>query len=357
MKREEEEANKVHGGSKRHPILVTPIVPPVGNTSSSILGLFKVNARNDVTAMICSFFYANGIPFNVPMSPFWFEMVKAINEAPKGYKPPSSEKIRTTLLDKEKYKVGEDESSIALFGICAHPHYYSQAWLRGGPQRRKHHADPYVDQLYLNVVERMVSEPLERVMIRQQLSDYLSNKGGTFAQPQAIADRVTMLALAWWDMEHNLLYDACVASLGNINLSSQAEGSSSNAQEQAGPTPILSKSQQRKIKRRNHAVEWRPQGNTTSQENVEEAPAVTDVLVETAPVETTPPLTVEVLETLPNPITDIVAIPRQQANIVNPPLKLVMLWSSLSQIIPVYRKKNRCNSWKWQWTLTFLSLL
>ncbi|KAF9608808.1 hypothetical protein IFM89_011846 [Coptis chinensis] len=60
------------------------------------------------------------------------------------------------------------------------PHYYSQAWLRGGPQRRKPHADPYVDKIYLDVVERMVREPLEMVVIRQQLSDYLSSND-TFA--------------------------------------------------------------------------------------------------------------------------------------------------------------------------------
>ncbi|KAF9599407.1 hypothetical protein IFM89_036987 [Coptis chinensis] len=300
MKREEEEANKVHGGSKKHPILVTPIVPPIGNTSSSILGLFKVNARNDVTAMIGSFFYANGIPFNVAslaLSDEWEKIKKGRS------KNIEHEKVKKTILDDEfwekaklilsftkpiwlmirfcdsdKAVIGEvyqrmsDMLSEIKEALLDHwelsdimedlinfrwekmnrplhclayvltPHYYSQAWLRGGPQRRKPHADPYVDKIYLNVVEKMVSEPFERVVIRQQLSDYLSNKG-TFARPQAIADRVTMSALAWWDMygndiegveerEHNLLYDACVASLGNIKLSFQAEGSSSNAQEQ-----------------------------------------------------------------------------------------------------------------------------
>ncbi|KAH9314484.1 hypothetical protein KI387_023111 [Taxus chinensis] len=46
--------------------------------------------------------YANGLSFNVVRSPYWHEMVKAINEAPKGYKSPGYEKIRTTLLDKQK---------------------------------------------------------------------------------------------------------------------------------------------------------------------------------------------------------------------------------------------------------------
>ncbi|CAO2822832.1 unnamed protein product [Amaranthus hypochondriacus] len=42
---------------------------------------------------------ANAIPFNVLRSPYWGEMVYAINDGPKGYKSPSSEKARTTLLD------------------------------------------------------------------------------------------------------------------------------------------------------------------------------------------------------------------------------------------------------------------
>jgi len=34
-------------------------------------------------------------------SPYWHDMVKTINEAPKGYKSPNYEKARTVLLDRE----------------------------------------------------------------------------------------------------------------------------------------------------------------------------------------------------------------------------------------------------------------
>jgi hypothetical protein len=38
-------------------------------------------------------------------SPYWHDLVKGINKAPKGYKSPSNEKARTMLLDKEKAKI------------------------------------------------------------------------------------------------------------------------------------------------------------------------------------------------------------------------------------------------------------
>lgn len=45
--------------------------------------------------------YTNGLAFNVVHSPYWQQMVKAINEAPKGYKGLSFEKVCNTLLEKE----------------------------------------------------------------------------------------------------------------------------------------------------------------------------------------------------------------------------------------------------------------
>ena len=54
---------------------------------------------------IYRFLYANGIPFNVLRSPYWHEMVSAINDAPKGYKSPGYEKSRTVGLDHEKAKI------------------------------------------------------------------------------------------------------------------------------------------------------------------------------------------------------------------------------------------------------------
>jgi hypothetical protein len=58
-----------------------------------------------VDAKVVRFLYACGIPFNVLRSPYWHDLVKGINEAPKGYKSPNYEKARTVLLDREKTKI------------------------------------------------------------------------------------------------------------------------------------------------------------------------------------------------------------------------------------------------------------
>ena len=64
--------------------------------------------RDAVDMQIMLFLCANGIPFNVLRSPQYYEMVAAIQRAPKGYKPPAYEKARTTLLDACKRKVEND---------------------------------------------------------------------------------------------------------------------------------------------------------------------------------------------------------------------------------------------------------
>ena len=45
------------------------------------------------------------MPFNVLHSPYWHDLVKGINESPKGYKSPSYENARTVLLDRERAKI------------------------------------------------------------------------------------------------------------------------------------------------------------------------------------------------------------------------------------------------------------
>jgi hypothetical protein len=51
------------------------------------------------------FLYACGIPFNVLRSPYWHEMVQAINGAPKGYRSPEYDKSITLGLDRERAKI------------------------------------------------------------------------------------------------------------------------------------------------------------------------------------------------------------------------------------------------------------
>jgi hypothetical protein len=61
--------------------------------------------RDDVDAQVFMFLYACGIPFNVLRSPYWHEMVQAINGSPKGYRIPVYEKARTLGLDRERDKI------------------------------------------------------------------------------------------------------------------------------------------------------------------------------------------------------------------------------------------------------------
>jgi hypothetical protein len=56
-------------------------------------------------AKISRFLYTCGIPFNVLRSPYWHEMVQAINGAPKEYRSSGYDKARTLGLDKERTKI------------------------------------------------------------------------------------------------------------------------------------------------------------------------------------------------------------------------------------------------------------
>ncbi|KAK8662637.1 hypothetical protein V6N13_024528 [Hibiscus sabdariffa] len=71
---------------------------------------FGTMAREAVHLKIMRCLCANAIAFNCLRSPQWHEMVQAINQAPKGYKSPSFEKARTSLLD-ECYRSVEKELS------------------------------------------------------------------------------------------------------------------------------------------------------------------------------------------------------------------------------------------------------
>ena len=63
---------------------------------------FNNDAREIADAAVAQCIYANGLPFNLVRSPYWAKMIKAVNEAPKEFKSPGYEKIRTTLLSAQK---------------------------------------------------------------------------------------------------------------------------------------------------------------------------------------------------------------------------------------------------------------
>ncbi|ERM96108.1 hypothetical protein AMTR_s00841p00011080, partial [Amborella trichopoda] len=64
-------------------------------------------ARDDVDNTVACFFYAHGIFFNVTKGPRFYEMIYAVNNGPKGYVPTKYQRIRTTLLDKERSRINQ----------------------------------------------------------------------------------------------------------------------------------------------------------------------------------------------------------------------------------------------------------
>ncbi|KAL4591672.1 hypothetical protein LXL04_004642 [Taraxacum kok-saghyz] len=69
---------------------------------------FKMLERDEVDMKIIRGLCANGIPFNVLRNPQFLEMIQAIQKAPDGYKPPSYENARTSLLDQCAREVGKE---------------------------------------------------------------------------------------------------------------------------------------------------------------------------------------------------------------------------------------------------------
>jgi hypothetical protein len=66
------------------------------STSRRTIGdFFDIGGRDEVDAKVACFLYACGVPLNVLRSPYWHDMVRAINEKyPQGYKSPNYEKAR-----------------------------------------------------------------------------------------------------------------------------------------------------------------------------------------------------------------------------------------------------------------------
>ncbi|PRQ20008.1 putative ribonuclease H-like domain-containing protein [Rosa chinensis] len=75
---------------------------PKKSTASALDDMFKIMDKNSVDMKVMRGLCANGIPFNVLRNPHFHEMISAINNGIRGYKAPSYEKARTTLLDECK---------------------------------------------------------------------------------------------------------------------------------------------------------------------------------------------------------------------------------------------------------------
>jgi hypothetical protein len=60
---------------------------------SRIAKMVNVQGREEVETRVARAIYACGIPFNVVWSPYWQDMVRAINTTPQGFKGPNYEKL------------------------------------------------------------------------------------------------------------------------------------------------------------------------------------------------------------------------------------------------------------------------
>ncbi|OVA14104.1 dTDP-4-dehydrorhamnose reductase [Macleaya cordata] len=311
MKKEEDEAVQIFGARNKAPPSIIPTIPPKTSTMAgkkSVVDMFKKVARNDVDSVIASFFYTNGISFNVARSPFWVDMVRlkdaligmVSSEEWEKIKSGSSrsnvqhEDVKRTILDDdfwqktrtiltfvkpiwemirfcdsdravigEVYQLMEDmlgsikeelsnsndigtyhvvegfvlqrweKMNLPLHGLAyvLTPFYYSKAWLTslgpGGERRKKPHADHCVGSLYLDAVDRIVKDPREQMLVRAQLSDFVSNKG-IFGRSQAINDRQTLSAIQWWD-----LYGVVAAELYNVAVKVLSQSVNTSCAERA----------------------------------------------------------------------------------------------------------------------------
>eukprot|EP00253_Pinus_taeda_P007358 PITA_07358 len=93
-----------------------PSTPALTSNKRPTLGpleaAFNNQGREVADEHVARCIYANGLAFNLVRSPYWQQMIKAVNEAPKGYKSPGYEKVRTTLLTSERKFVERQLQSI-----------------------------------------------------------------------------------------------------------------------------------------------------------------------------------------------------------------------------------------------------
>ena len=69
---------------------------------------FGLMERETVDLKVIRGLCSAGVPFNALRNPEFVDMLMAVNKAPKGYKPPSYEKARTSLLDECKRNLERD---------------------------------------------------------------------------------------------------------------------------------------------------------------------------------------------------------------------------------------------------------
>ena len=73
--------------------------------TKTLNSLLKLVQKQEVDDALADLFYKSSIPFNVARSPYFVNACAKIAEFGKGYVPPSSKAIRTTLLKRSKERV------------------------------------------------------------------------------------------------------------------------------------------------------------------------------------------------------------------------------------------------------------
>ena len=74
---------------------------------------FNNQCREQLDSLIARTFYFVGLPFHFTKNPYWIEMIKfAANNNLVGYVPPGYNKLRTTLLHKERAHIEKLMKSI-----------------------------------------------------------------------------------------------------------------------------------------------------------------------------------------------------------------------------------------------------
>ena len=86
------------------------------------------NEKRDIADRKIGRLISNGVSFNFVRSPYFREMVEAINDAPHGYKPPGYEKLRTIILHDERKHVEAQLQPIKDFWVQSGVSIISDGW-------------------------------------------------------------------------------------------------------------------------------------------------------------------------------------------------------------------------------------
>lgn len=87
------------------PSLLFPIPSP---SAQPLVDDAEKQKQDDADRKLAIFFFHNSIPFSAAKSMYYQEMVDAVAQCGVGYKAPSYEKLRSTLLEKVKADIHND---------------------------------------------------------------------------------------------------------------------------------------------------------------------------------------------------------------------------------------------------------